>query len=456
MSQLFSIIIHLCGENDINLPKEESECVNLLKTIVQKNKALSMYEFTHKKFHIDMLPIISQIINKTIGVIDENNNIVQIPYQWFSENTMIQEIEVIRQTKNSDGSMEYDIDYDDSYIMKYEEKIQKEQWTFNNSPNAIFNTQFKHELSSYTSSSNSSHVSKFDQNKLIKIVNEQLKIKNKQSSYDENRFTQMWTQEHSFDCSHSSLFPNVTDPHFKEKLYAIPMFSLGQNMVQNTKNMHHLYTYRHHQQLMRNYMSPLTPYRSLLLYHATGTGKTLTTFGITEQFRNITYTRNQKIHIACPNREIMDEFSSYLDNMQTNNNDSMKIQSTKDYVYYPYFQEIQHCHHDHEKSFYKTYAKQHYHIAKHFNIFSKSYYQFTDSFRKITNSWFVLLPSMKNIKRKDNTIVIECTKLTNDDVAYALTMFNKIHKIYNTMFQEKWTYSHKQHSEKTDFIVSNT
>lgn len=68
-----------------------------------------------------------------------------------------------------------------------------------------------------------------------------------------------------------------------------------------------------HQEFMKNFIHPNTPYNGIILYHGMGTGKTCTAIGITEQFRNLhTYDSNfKKIWvIASPN--VQDNFKLQL------------------------------------------------------------------------------------------------------------------------------------------------
>ena len=59
-----------------------------------------------------------------------------------------------------------------------------------------------------------------------------------------------------------------------------------------------------HQQFIKHFMSPNTPYNGLLLYHGMGSGKTCSAIGITEQYRKYNkYNENKKkiYIIASPN-----------------------------------------------------------------------------------------------------------------------------------------------------------
>ena len=65
-----------------------------------------------------------------------------------------------------------------------------------------------------------------------------------------------------------------------------------------------------HQQLLSNFMNPNTPYKSLLLFHGTGTGKTCSSISIAETFKGQTKEYG-KIIIIC-GASIIDNFKSNL------------------------------------------------------------------------------------------------------------------------------------------------
>ena len=54
------------------------------------------------------------------------------------------------------------------------------------------------------------------------------------------------------------------------------------------------------QKLLKNFMSPYTPYRSLLVYHGVGVGKTCASIMIAENYKNILEAKNKKIFIILP------------------------------------------------------------------------------------------------------------------------------------------------------------
>lgn len=75
-------------------------------------------------------------------------------------------------------------------------------------------------------------------------------------------------------------YPSIDDPNFYEKItkkYEYNQFK-PENYNPNLK------TLFPHQAFMRNFISPETPYNSILLYHSVGTGKTCTSISVAEEF----------------------------------------------------------------------------------------------------------------------------------------------------------------------------
>ncbi len=72
------------------------------------------------------------------------------------------------------------------------------------------------------------------------------------------------------------------------------------------------------QQFLRNFMSPQTPYRSLLIFHGTGVGKSCTAISIIENLKTIINTNDKKITILKPN-EIRKQIFNFKNNMNHEN-----------------------------------------------------------------------------------------------------------------------------------------
>ena len=58
-----------------------------------------------------------------------------------------------------------------------------------------------------------------------------------------------------------------------------------------------LYT---HQSFLANFINPNTPYKGLLMFHGTGTGKTGSAISIAENFKDMVKKYNTKIYVLVP------------------------------------------------------------------------------------------------------------------------------------------------------------
>lgn len=91
-------------------------------------------------------------------------------------------------------------------------------------------------------------------------------------------------------------YPNLNDAKFQKKIslkkefkypYSVPEKSIvhldkNDKLCQNEE-----FTLSPHQEFIKNFIHPNTPYNGILLYHGMGTGKTCTAIGVSEQFRNV-------------------------------------------------------------------------------------------------------------------------------------------------------------------------
>tara|TARA_B100001996_G_scaffold382987_1_gene376646 strand:+ start:2085 stop:5390 length:3306 start_codon:yes stop_codon:yes gene_type:complete len=71
-----------------------------------------------------------------------------------------------------------------------------------------------------------------------------------------------------------------------------------------------------HQQWISNYINPKTPFKGMLVYHETGTGKTCTAISIAENFRDELINNGKKIIILCSDN-IREEFYRTISNPGT-------------------------------------------------------------------------------------------------------------------------------------------
>lgn len=87
-----------------------------------------------------------------------------------------------------------------------------------------------------------------------------------------------------------------------KKTFADPETVISQDKVQ-------VFIHSNIQKMLRNFMSPRTPYRGLLICHGTGVGKTCTSITIAEALKDFELAHNVKIHVIRPDefkRQIFD------------------------------------------------------------------------------------------------------------------------------------------------------
>jgi hypothetical protein len=81
------------------------------------------------------------------------------------------------------------------------------------------------------------------------------------------------------------------------------------------------------QKFLKAFMSPSTPYNSLLMYHGTGVGKTCTSISIAEQYIDILQKENKKVFIIL-NQSIKENFVKNIFNVQKIKSDMPYYQCT--------------------------------------------------------------------------------------------------------------------------------
>ena len=77
---------------------------------------------------------------------------------------------------------------------------------------------------------------------------------------------------------------------------------------ESKKKMSSVYILKPTQKLLRNFMSPYTPYRGLLIYHEMGVGKTCTAITIAESLKSIVKNSNTKIYVIRPDEIVRQVF----------------------------------------------------------------------------------------------------------------------------------------------------
>lgn len=138
-----------------------------------------------------------------------------------------------------------------------------------------------------------------------------LKITKKQ-----NTKTIKTTKKHIY----TKYYPSILDPNFSHKIATHNLFKKYKSMVNKSK-LEELYkSFETNKisiedankkessilisktitKMLRNFMSPYSPYRSILIYHEMGVGKTCTGITIAESFKTLTRNSNTKIYVIRP------------------------------------------------------------------------------------------------------------------------------------------------------------
>ena len=96
-------------------------------------------------------------------------------------------------------------------------------------------------------------------------------------------------------------YPEITDEDFNEKIYMKKEFRDTEIKEKKDWNKEYIpkkeFILDPHQIFLKNYISPDTPYNGILIFHATGVGKTCTAISIAEGFKKTLKNMNKKILI---------------------------------------------------------------------------------------------------------------------------------------------------------------
>jgi superfamily II DNA or RNA helicase len=125
-------------------------------------------------------------------------------------------------------------------------------------------------------------------------------------------------------------YPSPDDPDFLSKIYAkrefyfnkiSPRFKpLTQDEITNYRN--HVcgssFQMQSQQVFLANFINPQTPYRGLLIFHGTGSGKTCAAIAIAEQFKEQVEKYNTKIFVLLPGPILKEQFKNELVTICTN------------------------------------------------------------------------------------------------------------------------------------------
>ena len=455
---LFSVVFSIYSNANIAITEDENTFVRQLRSYIQHNSELNvLYGYLTKEkghvLHKGYLPLIGRMIQCTIGLVDASHHVIEITHQWLSSTNDFPE--VIQIVDDVDGVVTYRLDFDEDYIAKYEE------FAYANHLRITYDTISVHigeagSSDAHVSRSSSEHnhststVIDLSSSKSRTIRHE---VEKKKKLYTHNhrtkqQFINIWADTYHFE-QEASVYPNVLHNDFHQKLYQTDTFAFAEQKVSHPNQS--IVTYKDHQKFVRNFISPMTPYHSLLMVHSTGTGKTFTTLGITEQFRDITFMQNKKIHIACPRREISDEFLSYIKS-DTYDTEDPRVANPKEYIYEKYVSEYTASSPQSEKQIHQ-YAQQHYNITNYYSVFPKRYYSFMSVMQTIVYAWYTILPNINHIVRHNDGFIIQAPPIQKHQEQIVFKSFENVATTYTDDFGETLKYTFKPSSKKLKIHV---
>jgi superfamily II DNA or RNA helicase len=119
-------------------------------------------------------------------------------------------------------------------------------------------------------------------------------------------------------------YPKTDDPNFQSKIYSKREFYYYKLPDRpNLANYKDIEEYRkkicipsgqllEHQALLSNFINPDTPYRGLLVFHGTGTGKTCAAIAIGEKFKQQVQRYGTQVYILVPGPLLKDNWKDHL------------------------------------------------------------------------------------------------------------------------------------------------
>ena len=220
-------------------------------------------------------------------------------------------------------------------------------------------------------------------------------------------------------------YPDILDDRLQEKLFLKKEFNNYQIKHRPDITLYNdLYNYRlkkcrnfqlsEHQQLLSNFFNPDTPYKSLLLFHGLGTGKTCCALKIASKFYEQIKKYNTRIIILVPGPVIKENWINELKNYECSNikiideKDEKKIFELYDIMSY--------------KSFHKRVLGE--------KIKNKNQEYQKNKYVKTESGDFLRNESINKIEKLDNTLLIidEAHNITDNDYTNAIKkiLYNSI------------------------------
>lgn len=120
-------------------------------------------------------------------------------------------------------------------------------------------------------------------------------------------------------------YPSYTDEEFLYKIYKKREFQINRSLEINVKNKKDIKLYRDqscsatnvnksrdHQSIVKHFINPYSPYKGLLLFHGTGSGKTCAAVNVAESFKNQVDKYNTKIFVLVSGPIIKQQFKNEI------------------------------------------------------------------------------------------------------------------------------------------------
>ncbi len=150
------------------------------------------------------------------------------------------------------------------------------------------------------SSSKSSSASIKSSSASVKSSSASIKSSSASSSVSSSASSSILNSSLSNSMKHKFMYyPEISDEDFYERIYTKKEFHnyMIHERPQSDKNVCNPKSFvpKPHQQFLRNFISPDTPYNGILLVHGTGSGKTCTAITIAENFKDIVKKMDKKI-----------------------------------------------------------------------------------------------------------------------------------------------------------------
>lgn len=127
-------------------------------------------------------------------------------------------------------------------------------------------------------------------------------------------------------------YPSYNDEEFLYNIYKKREFQINRSVEININNKKDITNYRNlncstnninksrdHQNIIKHFINPYSPYKGLLLFHGTGSGKTCAAINVAEGFKNQVDKYNTKIYILVSGPIIKQQFKNEIIFKCTNN-----------------------------------------------------------------------------------------------------------------------------------------